>query len=789
MKHRSRTVSRLCTIAIVCGAFSSLTYGQSADSLRKKFDAYRSHTAGEKVYLHIDRSFYLTGETMWFKVYLLDASLHKLDGLSKVVYVEVVDANDRAVVQAKVEMKDGLGSGNLFLPATLNSAQYKLRAYTSLMRNYPPEFYFHTIFKLVNPFIKPSEPISISQKFEAHFFPEGGNLVLGLKSKVAFQVTDQTGKGIACKGAVLNAANDTIVKFMPLKFGIGYFYFTPRAREEYYAVISDERGSKGKFNLPAIKEKGFVIAMQEKENQLEVKVSRQTTELNHSALYMLVHTRNIISKAEVKFFQDPVEVNFQIDKSKLGDGISHILIFDENLQPVCERLLFKRPTLRLNPEIQTDSKVYEKRGSVKLSIGSKLPANISIAVYKSDSLLQPWKNGIAEYVMLSSDLKGTIEFPEYYFTENDPIAAEAADNLMLTHGWRRFTWDDVIKPKTPDYLPEYRNHVIKGIVRHPSGEPASYIITYLSSPSKSVSLNVARSNSKGEVAFQTKNLYDTRPIIIQTNPKKDSIYSVELTDPFSHQFTNDPLPILESSPMVRKQLLERSIDMQVTDIYRGGTSIAQVAIDSTSFYGKPYGTYLLDDYTRFPIMEEVFREYVKNVMVRKTKDNFHLYVSDMVNRIIFDTDPLILFDGVPVFDTDKLMALSPLKIRKIEVFDRKYFLGIMAFPGVVSCSTYQGDLAGFEIDGKKVAIDYEGLQRQTEYYSPKYPDQAHRESRMPDNRSLLFWKASVNVSSSAPAQIEFFTSDKSGNYQVVVEGISTEGIPGSATYGFEVKKQ
>jgi uncharacterized protein YfaS (alpha-2-macroglobulin family) len=178
MKQLTRLVCRLCSTAIACIAFTSLIHGQTADSLRKTFDRYRSQVAGEKVYVHTDRSLYLTGETLWFKVYLVDASLHKLDGLSKVVYVEVIDATDKAVAQAKVEMKEGLGSGNIFLPATLNSASYTLRAYTSLMKNYPPEFYFHTTFNLVNPFIKPNpEAQNISQKFDAVFFPEGGSLV------------------------------------------------------------------------------------------------------------------------------------------------------------------------------------------------------------------------------------------------------------------------------------------------------------------------------------------------------------------------------------------------------------------------------------------------------------------------------------------------------------------------------------------------------------------------------------------------------------------------------------
>src|SRR6185295_17368592 len=119
------------------------------------------------------------------------------------------------------------------------------------------------------------ESPSIAQKFDARFFPEGGDLVSGLKSKVGFQVTDWTGKGISCRGAILNSSNDTIVKFTPLKFGIGNFYFTPKAREEYYAVITDHQGSRGRFNLPVIKENGYVIELQDKGNLLGVKVTRE----------------------------------------------------------------------------------------------------------------------------------------------------------------------------------------------------------------------------------------------------------------------------------------------------------------------------------------------------------------------------------------------------------------------------------------------------------------------------------------------------------------------------------
>ena len=789
---RFYSTCRGCAIAILFLSVMPLAKGQAKlDSLTKPFNDYRTHGLAEKIYVHTDRSFYLTGETMWFKVYQVDASLHKPLDLSKVVYVEVISPANQAVIQLKVEMKNGLGSGAVFLPASLTSACYSLRAYTSLMKNFSPEFYFQKTFTLVNLFVKPElEPISKTQTLVAQFFPEGGNLVIGLKSKVAFQVTDHFGNGVLCKGAILTARNDTIATFRPLKFGIGNFFFTPLAQQEYHVMITDAHGVKSRFSLPSAKEKGFVMQLDEVGDQLEVRVTRQP-DTGSSQIYLIAHTRNMISKTETKFLQENKAI-FQIEKNKLANGISHITVFDENLRPVCERLFFKQPAQQLITEIQTNDKEHETRASIKLSLSVNSPsANLSVSVFKTDSISLPYRNGIAEYLLLMSDLKGVVESPEYYFSKTDPTVKEACDNLMLTHGWRRFNWDDVLKP-TPSstFLAEYRNHVIKGIVKNSLGAPVSGVMTYMASPSKAIRIYISRSNVKGEVFYETKDFYDRNKLFIQTNYTIDSTYRVELEDPFSHQFSMGPVPALQLAPAMRKQFLSRSIDMQVMDIYQKQSisQSQQSRPDSSTFYDKANETYYLDAYTRFPVMEEVLREYVHGVMVRRQKEKFRWLVLDNVNKSLFQEDPLVLLDGVPVFDINKIMAFSPLKIKKMEVIDRRYFVGPDSFSGLVSCTTYLGDLGGFEFDPKNPSIDYEGLERQTEFYSPRYQNQLQRESRVPDNRSLLYWNPSVTVSKGGVQQIEFFSSDLAGMYQVVVEGITPEGVPGSSVYNFEVKK-
>ncbi len=211
-------------------------------------------------------------------------------------------------------------------------------------------------------------------------------------------------------------------------------------------------------------------------------------------------------------------------------------------------------------------------------------------------------------------------------------------------------------------------------------------------------------------------------------------------------------------------------------------------MDSSAFYGTADETYYLDDYTRFPVMEEVMREYVPGVLVRKQKDNFKFYLLDLVNKKPIYETPMILLDGVPVFNVNKIMSYDPLKVKKLEVVTRKFYHGMSTFPGIVSYSTYKGDLDGFELDSRYVNLDYEGLQQQREFYSPKHEYSKESEARLPDQRSLLYWDATLSTDTTGKQNPQFFTSDVPGTYQVVVEGLTKDGAAGFATQIFKVMR-
>jgi hypothetical protein len=759
------------------------------DSITKKFDNWRKNAMQEKIYLRTDRGSYLTGELMWFKVYCVDGYNNRPLDLSKVVYVEMLNEENEPVLQRKIQMHDGIGSGSMFVPASLNAGNYKIRAYTNWMKNFGPGTFFHSTVTIVNTIVKPAVPVKSAPTYDAQFFPEGGDLVAGLRSKVGFRVTDKSGKGISFRGAILDERNDTVTRFKPVRFGIGSFEFTPSA-SKYRAVIVDDRGNRSTVALRDVKENGYVMKLTETADGITIDVSASAQE-NNFPVYLFVQCRQSIVVKDVRTVQQG-KTSFRVKKSDLPAGITQFTLFDHNYKPTAERLFFTRPTQRMTIEGKTEIVAYNTRSRVKLKVNSSSNANVSVSVYKNDSIPSPAGVDLYEYLWLTSELKGNIESPEYYFNTSDTTVTRAIDNLMLTHGWRRFNWNDALNTKnTFAYEPEFRGHIIRGKVTDIAGQPANGILTYLSSPQMFVRTYGSRSTNKGDVQFEVKDFYGTKRIYVQNNFRLDSTYHIQVLNPFSEQYIAWPLPPAEMPSNISKQLLDRSVSMQVQDIYYRDqvNQFVPPSTDSLQFYGPADEVYNLDDYTRFPIMEEVLREYVPGVMVRKKKDGFHFLVIDKVNKSLFREDPMILIDGVPVFSVAAVMAFDPLKIKRLEVLSREYYEGLLSMPGVMSFFTYTGDLGGFPMDERGVSMNYDGVLLQREFYSPRYDNMNEKQARLPDPRTLLYWNPTVVIKAGETTEIEFYASDVPGNYTVVVEGLAKDGKAGKGVTEFSVSRR
>ena len=785
-------------ISVVFFAFAMLTlaksFGQELPDVQNNFKEYTSNTLQEKLYVHTDKNGYTAGELLWFKVYNVDGIFMKPLNLSKVVYVEVLDENQNPVLQTKIAMKDGAGSGSLYIPVNLSTGNFVLRAYTSWMKNFSPDYYYSKKLIIINPLKSPDKADKKAlPAYDVQFFPEGGNLVNGITSIVGVKAADQWGKSVDFKGAILNQRNDTLVRFQPLKFGIGHFTFKPENGVAYHTVINIA-GKVIQKELPPVYANGYVMNLKDNgSGQLAITVR---TNLPSKSIYLFAHTRNVIKVVETAGNTNGI-ATFTIDKNKLGEGISQITIFDADKKPVCERLYFKRPTKNMTIEASTDALQYTIRKKVAVAIGAKdqgnkpVAADLSLSVYRLDSLQRDDQENILSYLWLRSDLKGNIELPGYYFKNTNATADEALDNLMLTQGWRSFVWNDVLSKKVPafNFLPELNGPIITAKVTNKLNEqPGNDIVAYLGIPGKHVQLYSAKSDARGRLIFNMKEFYGQNEVVAETNTTIDTNYRIDILTPFSERFASITLPRLDVTPAMQTTFEDQTIAMQVQNIYNGQRmkQFNEPIVDTSAFYGPPFKTYLLDNYTRFTTMEEVMREYIREVNVFHTRNQFRVRVVSGIG-FLGEEDPMVLIDGVPFFNMNKVFAVDPLKIRKLEDVPFNYSLGASYEKGILSLTSYKGDLGGAEIDPHAVVLDYEGLQQQRQFYSPAYDTDEQAASHMPDFRNVLYWAPSVNTGTAGKKQVSFYTSDQPGKYIGVIEGVTPNGEAGSQTFSFEVK--
>jgi len=230
---------------------------------------------------------------------------------------------------------------------------------------------------------------------------------------------------------------------------------------------------------------------------------------------------------------------------------------------------------------------------------------------------------------------------------------------------------------------------------------------------RTTQLRISLSDRDGHVLFDRKDFYNDGEIIIQTDGEVDSLYNLEILNPFSNGFSKNRIPHFSFISLHSSQLRPRNKALKIQNAYNleSQGSFLKPTLDSSAFYSKPDIMYKLDDYVRFPKMEDILREYLSQVMVRKRNDKFYLAIYSEGSNESYSTEPLILLDGLPIFDTDRIMNYSPLKVERLEILTRQYQLGDLVFNGVLNFITYNVELNGFNLYPHTTVIDYEGLQK------------------------------------------------------------------------------
>ncbi|MEO9209849.1 MAG: hypothetical protein ABI208_02055, partial [Ginsengibacter sp.] len=491
-----------------------------------------------------------------------------------------------------------------------------------------------------------------------------------------------------------------------------------------------------------------------------------------------------------------------LSKNQLFEGVNQLTILNEERQPVSERLYFKRPASFLQIDAKTNQSKYSTRSKVDVQVKTEEPnqnliaSHLTATVYQLNNFTGTDRENILTSLWLKPYVRGFVENASYYFSNNDASSNKALDNLLLTQGWRKFESNTTLLNQTKiSFIPEIVGHVITGRVTNAvTNQPAEGIIVFVSVAGKRIQTQVSVSNKDGLVYFPMKDFYKNSQLVIQTPEVIKDSYRVEIFSPFSEKTSASSRPPFSVQTMEVSDIKQSHINMQVQNSFHDLNQMEPLRIDSTPFYVTPYKTYFLSDYTRFNTMEEVMREYVTEVNVRKSGNQYKLMtyndagfkLRDMQAAIaIFDNNPLVFLDGIPVFDMNKIMEYDPLKVERLDVVAGKYHFGLYDAEGVLSYTTYFGNLDGFKADSKDVVMDYDGLQTKRVFYNPKYNSEQEKTNRLPDFRSVLYWNP--NLTSLGNSSFSFFTSDVKGKYVVVIEGLSANGAAGISTFTFNVE--
>lgn len=754
--------------------------------ISQNFTSFQNPIYQEKVFLHTDKSVYVTGEILWFKAYITSANDHKPSSLSHICYVEIIDRKNKAIIQGKIAIDAGTGDGSFILPASIRTGNYQIRAYTRWMKNFPPEMYFQKVISVINPGKKMLDSAGEStQRYHLAFFPAGGRLINGLESKVAFRLMDNNGKGTEGSGIVINDKKDTLTTFNTDGTGRGFFRLKPITGFTYQAIIKIQ-DTTVKAILPEVFEEGIILSLNKREDSIIIHILGNEDQMN--PYYVVAQSNGTIPFVKEFYLRNG---NFltRIPSENINEGVTKFTVFNHLRQPVSERLYYQPPTNPLQFTIGKVAENYSLRKPVEVELNSQDTslgnADLSVSVFLVDSLQSVPEDDISSFLWLQSDIGGPAT------AENINVSLQDLNDLtLLTSEWRRFNWSAILNKDQLEfgYLPEREGHLVKGRIS-PTVPGIKSIKASAAVPGKNFTIAQSASDTDGEIQFNIEPFYGRHEIIFQT-AAKDSSYSVLAENPFSDRFLTTFYSYLQLDSQQSNAIAIRDIGVQLPTLSMGKTSdqfSLPANFDTTIFFGTPSKTYFLDDYTRFKTMEEVMREYVTEVRVRNQQQLYTYKIYNENTKLFFEGDPLVLMDGVPVNNISKIINTDPLKVKKIDIVSRRFFLGNNTYDGIVSYTTYDEDPDVLNLDPNAVVMEYEGLQFPREFYSAS--DLATDSlRRIPDYRNVLYWSPTVN-NDNGKRTISFFTSDIPGRYVIIVQGITPAGKAGVAMKQFTVTDQ
>ncbi len=664
--------------------------------------------------------------------------------------------------------------------------------------------------------------------FDLQFFPEGGELVHGLRSRVGFKAVDYNGRGKIVEGVIVNGNGDVIVPFKSNRLGMGSFLLgNADSTTKYFAQLSSLSENKLSllYPLPKVVCQGNVMSVSKYQDDIRIKIS--SNYLRNDSINLLIACRGVVYY-EIKDRLKVGSVVFALPADSLPEGIVACTLMDDKMHPLAERLYFnERPGSRVNIAIAPDKSSYAQRELTKLAIGTTdskgeaVYTNLSLLVMNKAQLgqLQHRRENILSGLLLHSELKGEIEDPGYYFS-SDTTRQSDLDDLMLTQGWSKYLYTNTERSFTFQPEPALRvSGTVSGIF---SGKNKKVSELTLMTFGKIRSVQTQRTDSLGRFRFNVGDEYGQNlNILVQSANKRGEKknYTITLDKQISPPVSFNHARSVEKADSVVHAIVEKSIvRKKVDDTYKlsaGEILLGEVVVEAYKMtperkkvieaYGEPgmiiSGKSIQDKEEKwsYGLYSVLMFNFPDKVIVRRARDG-NLYA-----RVRQSEMTLVVIDGIPVlyYDYPQIPNIPPGEVKSFEIIEgAKNFssLYMETYPqanpayvpvwgDVIAIYTYAGQgIYGAKSTTGLLKAVVPVFAPHREFYVPKYENIQPEEWYKPDLRALVHWDPIITTDSSGKAFASFYNADNLGDMLVVVEAISDEGEIGYQELIYHVEK-
>ncbi|WP_437918275.1 carboxypeptidase-like regulatory domain-containing protein [Sphingobacterium sp. LRF_L2] len=651
---------------------------------------------------------------------------------------------------------------------------------------------------------------------DVQFFPEGGDLLAGIPKKIAFKAVSSTGKGLKVSGKIFDSKKKEVASFGELAFGMGVLDFVPVLGERYKATVTFENGEQRSYDLPEVKAEGInVVFHQDDGTTLQMGLVANDSfyeKMTNQVFYVFGQSNgHLVYAAQATLKNSSVLIN--IPKDKLPNGIIQISIMGADGKLVSERLVFNDSQPLLDIGIKTDKAAYSQKELVKMSIDvaprDSMKANYSVSVI--DDSKTPYNDdqelGILSNYLLTSDLKGYVEQPNYYFNSKNENRKEALNVLLMTQGFRRFSYADLIAEKYPQvqFFPE-QGISITGTLRLNTGRTFPNGGLLLSIPARNLRKDTYTDNN-GRFAFENLVFPDSSKVTVSARGNDNFRSLVINMDPTYFPGIDQGNPYTSNNIQNIDQEMKAYLANSKNE-YRTSILIDEVQVTATqkkTVTSKEFSALSGLSMPEHRIEADrlsgcnVFTMCLSTLLTGITYDNQTLkyYITRNYNQ--GGRVPVQFFlNGMPI-DEPSLNSIQPAEIEAIEIFLRDD-LGTVSRTyqndGVVSIMTKKNDqkkqprMSLAEIESllpKTNIIDMVplGYVKERQYYMPKYTTSDSKNTN--DYRTTIYWNPEVELDEKGHVTLEFYNADGNGRYKVVVEGQDAAGTVGRSVYYYNVK--